>query len=260
MKFLFAHKWTLVRKIFPLVVGILLIKLFFHYMGWEFLTVNSFFTSIISANVFLLGFLLAGTLSDYKESERLPGELASSIETIADEVIITYKHKKAKEAKDCLVYLDELVNDLQDWFHKKERTNNLLKKLSGLNDFYLAFESITQPNFIVRLKQEQNIIRRFIIRIHTIRETSFVSVGYAIAELTTGFLILGFILAKIEPFYESFFFVGIASFLMMYMIELIKDLDNPFDYYEGEKEAAHVSLTPLRELDGRMKAKLKELK
>lgn len=260
MKNLFSHKWTLVIKIFPLVIGVLAVKLFFHYMNWEFITVNSFFTSIISANVFLLGFLLAGTLSDYKESERLPGELATSIETIADECLITYKNKKSKEAKGCFTYLNDLLQMMQDWFHKKERTNILLHKISGLNDYYLKFESITQPNFIVRLKQEQNTIRRFIIRIHTIRETSFVSVGYAIAELTTGFLIIGFILAKIDPFYESFFFVGIAAFLMMYMIALIKDLDNPFDYYEGESEAAHVSLVPLKELQERMKEKAKELK
>lgn len=259
MKFI-PQKWSLAIKILPLVVGILVTKLLFHQMGWEFLSVNSFFTSIISANVFLLGFLLAGTLSDYKESERIPGELVASIETIADECVITYKHKKAKEAKNALRYLDELTTMLQEWLYKRVKTKDLLQKVTGLNDFYLAFESITQPNFIVRLKQEQNSIRRFIIRIDTIRETSFVSVGYAIAELTTALLIIGFITAKIDPFYESIFFVGIAAFLMMYMIALIKDLDNPFDYYEGESEAAHVSLTPLHDLDDRLKDKLKVVK
>jgi len=260
MKNLIPHKWSLVMKIFPLVVGVLLTKLLFHSMGWEYISVNSLFTSIISANVFLLGFLLAGTLSDYKESERIPGELAASMETIADECAITYKHKKAKEAKACLHYVAELNTMIQGWLHKKVKTNDLLQKVTGLNDFYLAFESITQPNFIVRLKQEQNSIRRFLIRIHTIRETSFVAVGYAIAELTTALLIIGFIIAKIDPFYESIFFVGIAAFLMMYMIALIKDLDNPFDYYEGEKESAHVSLTPLIDLEDRLHDKLKSLK
>jgi len=52
-----------------------------------------------------------------------------------------------------------------------------------------------------------------IIRIHTIRETSFISSGYLIAELTTMSLAIGLILAKIDPFYESLFFTGVIVFL-----------------------------------------------
>ncbi len=78
-----------------------------------------------------------------------------------------------------------------------------MDKLSGFNDFFLAFESLTQANFIARLKQEQNAIRSILTRIHTIRETSFISSGYAIAEAITFVLIIGLISVKIEPFYES---------------------------------------------------------
>ncbi|MBK9472453.1 MAG: hypothetical protein IPO18_09240 [bacterium] len=42
----------------------------------------------------------------------------------------------------------------------------------------------------------------------------------------------GLVLARIEPFYESLFFVGVISWLMIFLLLLIRDLDNPFGYYE----------------------------
>lgn len=252
-------KWFLALKILPLVGLIIIIKLIAHQLNWEFISLNPLFSGIVTANIFLLGFLLAGVLTDYKESEKLPGELASSIETIADECLIIYKNKKAKPAKECLVYILGMIDSINGWFHKKERTRSLMERLSGLNDFFLAFESLTQANFIARLKQEQSTLRRILTRIHTIRETSFVSAGYAIAEAITVFLIIGLTFVKIEPFYEAMFFISAIAFLQTYMIALIKDLDNPFEFYVKERGADEISLKPLDDLRQRIDEKIKAL-
>jgi hypothetical protein len=253
-----SEKWSIAVTVSPMIAVILTLKFFVHTLGWEIISLNPLFNSIVSANVFLLGFLVAGTLTDYKESEKLPGDLAASIDTIADEIEITYKNKKAKSAKEALNHLMMLTDSLMNWFYKKEDTTSFMCKIAGLNAFFLVFESLTQPNFIIRMKQEQNNIRRMLIRIQTIRDTSFVTVGYTIAEITTGFLILGFIFSKISPFYESIFFVGIGTFFMIYMNLLIRDLDNPFDYV-GKVQAANVSLKPLRDLKKRLKERVKQL-
>lgn len=78
----FASKWKITRKVLPFVFLIVLAKLGIHYVGFEYLSLSSLFTALISANIFLIGFLLTGVLSDYKESEKLPGDLAASIEAI----------------------------------------------------------------------------------------------------------------------------------------------------------------------------------
>lgn len=249
------QKWHLTLKVLPIVILVIILKLLAHQFTLEFISLNPLFTGIVTANIFLLGFLIAGVLSDYKESEKLPGDLASSIETIVDECIIIYKNKKAKPAQECLGHTLDMTNSINNWFHKKERTRALMDKLSAFNDFFLAFESLTQANFIARLKQEQSAIRRMLIRIHTIRETSFVSSGYAIAEAIALILAIGLIFVKIDPFYEALFFVGAITFLQIYMILLIKDLDNPFEYYgEGPDE---ISLKPLEDLKFRIEEKIK---
>lgn len=253
-------RWKLAAKTVPFVAAIIIIKFIVHYFGYEFLTLNSLFTAIISANIFLIGFLISGVLVDYKESEKLPGDLSASLETMADEGLIIYKNKRSQEAKNYLLKLSEFSASLVDWFYKKERTENLMKRLLSFNDDFLAFESQTQANFIVRLKQEQNLIRKMINRIHTIRETSFLGTGYAIAEIITFILVVGLIFIKMDPFYESVFFISFVSFILIYMIYFIKDLDNPFGYNEENSLVEEVSLKPVLDSRRRLEEYCKELK
>ncbi|MFA6027465.1 MAG: hypothetical protein WC752_00880 [Patescibacteria group bacterium] len=253
-------RWRLAIKTVPFVVIIVLIKFIVHHYGYEFLTLNALFTAIISANIFLIGFLISGVLVDYKESEKLPGDLSASIEAMADEGLIIHKNKKSQEAKNFLLKLSLFSKALVDWFYKKERTTILMKKLLSFNDDFLAFENQTQANFIVRMKQEQNLIRKMINRIHTIRETSFLGTGYAIAEIITFILVVGLVFIKMDPFYESVFFVSFVSFILIYMIFFIKDLDNPFAYNEEDSLVEEVSLKPLLDTQKRIEAYYKELK
>lgn len=255
-----GSRWKLALKTFPFVVVIILIKFIVHYYGYEFLTLNSLFTAIISANIFLIGFLISGTLVDYKESEKIPGDLASSMEAMADEGLIIYKNKKSQEAKEYLYKLLNFNEMIVRWFYKKERTENLIAKLRSFNEDFLSFENQTQANFIVRLKQEQNIIRKMINRIHTIRETSFLGTGYAIVEIITSVLVFGLIFIKMDPFYESIFFISFVSFILIYMIHFIKDLDNPFGYSEEDNLVEEVSLKPILDSQKRLKVYCEELR
>ncbi len=229
------------------IVGVVIgAKLLIHFLGWEILSINPLFSGIIAANVFLMGFLLSGVLSDFKESERLPGELSACLENMAQEVSGIRFSKSEAQVSSCLILLSQLSQDILNWFHKKHRTAELMEQVNKLTPQFAALEQWTQATLVARLKQEQSNLRRSLIRIHTIRETSFVSSGYLLADLITLFLCIGLILAKIEPFYESLFFVTVISYLMIFLLLLIRDLDNPFGYYERDS-SEDVSLKPLQD-------------
>ena len=66
------NKWYLALKILPFVGLIIILKFIAHQFNWEFISLNPLFSGVVTANIFLLGFLLAGVLTDYKESEKLP--------------------------------------------------------------------------------------------------------------------------------------------------------------------------------------------
>jgi hypothetical protein len=255
----FVKNWALALRITPVVIALVAGKAIVDATDSSFIDLTTLFGSVIAANVFVLGFLLAGTLSDYKESERLPGELAASIETIADECLITFRNKGAKEASDAVLYMAEFASKLSRWFYKEERTDAMLADVSGLNSIFLSFEQLTQPNFIVRLKQEQNSIRRVILRIDAIRDTDFLPAGYILSYAGTIGLLFGVMFANIEPFWEAMFFMAALGFLMLYLTALIRDIDNPFDYFMEGPQGAQVSLKPIADVERRLLAHVHEV-
>jgi hypothetical protein len=252
MSLFHSHKWGLTFRVLPVVGAVVLIKFGAHYFGFEMLSLSPLMGALISANVFLVGFLISGVLSDYKESERLPGEMACSLEVLVDEGKIVLANKKSPVSKELIDHVRLLTDSVIDWFHKKKKTGELLNEISALNAFFLALESLTQANFIVRLKQEQNNLRRTITRIHAIRETDFNPAGYAIAEILSTILCTGLIFTKIDPYYESVFFVAFVSFVLIYMVLLIKELDNPFSYYDKGSLTEEISLKSLLDLQTRL--------
>jgi len=141
-----------------------------------------------------------------------------------------------------------------NWFYRKERTKSMLDKISAMNEFFIEIdkEGVPAP-YITKMKSEQNNIRKMIMRIDTVRDTSFISSAYAIVE-AMGFLVaVGLIVMKIEPFYASLFFTLLVTFLIAYMVFLIKDLDNPFDYSEKGESGTEISLKPLHDHESALK-------
>ena len=137
-------KYRLALKVTLIVGVVIFFKLIAHWFGWEIISLNPLLSGIVAANVFLMGFLLSGILTDYKESERLPGELATSIESIVEEAVTIYRGKSAPAAKECLTYLHQFTVAVKNWFYKKERTKDVMERLSGLSDFFVAFEPLTR--------------------------------------------------------------------------------------------------------------------
>lgn len=245
-------KWHLAIRIIPILVGIVVLKLLFHKFDLEFISLNALFTSLIASTTFLIGFLITGVISDYKESEKIPGDMASGLESLYDEIYILDKNKGNDTTKKFLVFYGEFLKSITDWFYRKEKTRSILKKLHHMDDHFAELESMIQPNFLTRMKNEQGNIRKLIIRVDNIRDLSFVQSAYAIVEALAFFVIFGLLILKVEPFYEALFFTTLVSFLMTYMIFLLKDLDDPFDYSEHGESGTEVSIKPIRDLIDRL--------
>ncbi len=242
----------LILYVLPYLAGVIAVKLVVHRLEWEIIPLNAIFSALIGANVFLIGFLISGVLSDYKESEKLPGEIAAIVLTMADE--IHFIHRKTGDGRfvsDRLTAIRDLAAGIRKWLYKEVKTRELMLLVEGLSAEYVALEKHAPPNYIARLKQEQSGLRKVIMRIHTIRETDFIFSGYFIASTTTFLLVFGMIFLKIEPFYESLFFVGLVTYLLLFLLRMIRDLDNPFGHY-NESSLEDVSLKPILDASARI--------
>ncbi len=243
-------KWSIAFKLIPIIILVTGFKFIAHRYGWEVMDLNALFTSLVAGTIFLIGFLISGVLSDYKESEKIPSELAACLKTLLDDAYTLYKSKDSKASQQFIDYHKTFLKSLMLWFYRKERTQAMLDKISGMNQFFIDMEKegIT-PAYIIKMKNDQSALRRMIMRIDTIRATDFVSSAYAIVEAMGFIIVSGLVIIKIEPFYASIFFTLIVTFLISYMFLLIKDMDNPFDYATNGESGTEVSLKPLHDLE-----------
>jgi hypothetical protein len=163
-------------------------------------------------------------------------------------------------ARQCLEQVGALARSLNSWLRGSSTVDAPLEAIEGFNDHFLAFQPLTQPNFIVRLKQEQALLRLLVFRVNTIKETSFVGAGYVIAWISSLLLVIALVLADFATLAAELFLVCAITFLVTYLVLLIRDLDDPFDYDEnGRRGSAEVSLAPLDWLVRRMAEELQKL-
>lgn len=234
------------------------LKMFFQFLGLELLEVNPLLTAIISGNIFILGFLLNSTLRDYKEAEKIPGAMAVSLETMYDECEIMLSRKKEKVVVEAIHHLLATEKLCTAWFYKKTYTQDVLMHLSEFNYYLGKFEPLTQANFIVRMKNEQNNLRKSVIKANVLRDTPFYEASYSIAKISVLFLLVLLTLLSADPFYEYVLFILVIVFITIFLVSLIKDLDEPFEY-DDINTSDEVSLKPLSDFSKRVKRRLKSL-
>ena len=118
-----------------LVAGLITaVKLGVHQLGWEFISINPLFSALVASTVFLLSFLLNGVLSDFKESEKLPGEIASCLRLIAQATnAVTIDNPKAN-VHEPLLAIGDLSQGVLQWIKADSSTVTLLRIFDHTHD------------------------------------------------------------------------------------------------------------------------------
>lgn len=226
------------------------VKFLVERLDAEFLSMTPLVTSIIAGGIFLFGLILAGTLADYKESEKIPAEFVSSCESIYEEGLSLRAAGKTFE----LEYLRGVLVELADSFMADTRdpeSRRTLATLRKLQRSFLQMEELgVPPNYIVRLKTEESSIRKNVLRVYHIQRTDFLPSAYILVELIVVLILGMLVFIKIEPFYDAVIIIVFLTFLFVYILRLLKRLDRPFR--TGEKTMDDVSLFLVKEFRERL--------
>ena len=253
-KHLFRGNPRLLLGALPWAAAVIILKYLVDMADVQVLELSPLLAGAIAAEVFILGFLLAGTAGDFKEAEKLPGEVAASLETIADECLITYEDLKMPEAKTCLAQLIEVSQSIRMWLMQDRGFDDVMSDIRALNGPFRVMGPAIQAGFTSRLKGEQAAIRKLVIRMDTMRRTSYVAAGYLIAEVTAFLLMAVLIFTDLGAIAPTLCLVGLIAYLIVYLVGLIRDLDNPFEYLNGQPGAADVNLDVLERNEDRLRA------
>jgi hypothetical protein len=240
-----------VARVSLLLAGILAVKILVHRRHWEVLAPNPLFPALVASEVFLMGFLLNGVLMDYKESEKIPGELASALECLASETDSVRERHADAEVTGARALLAGFATDLLLWIRDGGVVTPLLNEFETLQRSIQRLAIWNPAPLQARLLLELATIRRHVYRIEVIRETAFIPTVYWMTYLGAALLLGGLMFAEIEPFGEALYFIGALTLLLLKLLFLIGDLDNPFSAAQA-RSVENVTVYPLALAVGRL--------
>jgi uncharacterized membrane protein len=249
-------KWKLMITTLPfvaLVVGLAFLRDYvLHLKGViEFSEISPFLT-VVSL---IIGFMLAGVLTDFKEGEKIPGEIATSLETIGDTVEVVIALNKETDVSDFEPKFHHLVATIDDWFIRQVDVGKCYTALDDFRDVATRMHAAAGVSYTIRCLGEVHTLRRSITRADVIERTSFVQVGYALLDLLVVSTLLLLLAANYNTVVAEYFLLTLLPLIYIYLDRLIRDLDRPFMYHHRKSNSgsADVNPYPLQEYRRRLK-------
>ncbi len=248
----FMKKWGLTLKVLAIVFVLLIIKISIGYFGFDVATASPLITALVGGVIFTIAIIFTGTLADYKESEKIPGELAASLKALYKDSMMVRSDEKITE--DMRSHIRELLRIMISNFKQNAwKLDEIESAMDSINkDINKLAERSVAPQFLVKLRTELINIDRISNRVLTITETSFIPAAYGIAELAVAAVLLVLLFVRTDPYYEGLALIGATSALLIGLIMLIKDMDNPFEV--GKNSYADVDLKILFGLEEYLKS------
>ncbi len=248
-------KWRLVLTTLPLVaivIGLALLRDYvLHFKGViEFSEISP----ILSVVSLIIGFMLAGVLTDYKEGERIPGEIAAALETIGDTVDAVVSLSKEQDVRDMPSKFRSLVATVDNWLVQRNHVENCYTAMNSFKDLAARMHAAAGVNYSIRCLGELHNLRRLVTRADVIERTSFIPVGYALLDLLVGSSLLLLLAANYKSVLSEYFLLTLFGLIYIYLARLIRDIDQPFLYRTAAAGSAEVSPFPMQEYRERLEA------
>jgi hypothetical protein len=209
----------------PVLLGI---RVAVEELDWAFITPGPLLTAVVSGGIFVVALVVAGTLSDYKESERVPAEMVAALSSIHTDAAAFKKEKPEFDLVGLERRLAAVVRTFRsDLEHPGART--CLDAVNKISESYAEMDRIEViATYISRLRGEQAAIRKSVLRVYHIQYTEFVPSAYTLiwTILLLAVVLLTFTIS--EGSTEAYVLLGAIYFFLLYLARLLKILDTPF--------------------------------
>lgn len=248
-------KWRILGLILPLTVLFSLAKWAVHQLAWEVWSANGLTSSLFGAATLIVAFILSGTLGDYRDSEGLPAQVSNAIEAIQDGNQVTALSHPQYDPQPLLRALIALLEKILDWLRHHREVGPVMGAIADLNQELALLNQHSEAPLISRVQSEQARLRLTVTRIQLIRDTTFVAPAYALLELFTLGVMVALLLIHGETFSETLAVSSLMFTAFAYLLVLIRDLDDPFEYHGNS--SADVALTVLEQTLERLRGQLK---
>ncbi len=241
-------KWGIMLRAVILMLLLLIPRSIIDILGYDTVPINPVVGAFITGAIFTLAIIFTGTFTDFKESEKVGGDLAAALKALYNDSRVLPVTDEAP-VRAFRSHVRDLHRTMNRCF--RENSWNLVdmnREMDKVNADIrtLAFANVAPP-LIAKLRNELGTIDKMSNRIEVIIRTDFIPAAYALAEVATASVILLLLFVKIDPFLEATVVFAVISSMLIGLLLLIRDMDNPFEI--GEHTFADVDLETLRYLE-----------
>jgi hypothetical protein len=241
-------KWGIIYKSLAIVLVLIVVRLIVDYLGWDTIPINPVVGAFITGAIFTIAIIFTGTFTDYKESEKISGEMCSALKALYNDTLVVPLGDEAPLA-DTRSHIRGLLHEILSSFQNNTWDIRAINRaMDTVNDDIrtLARLNVAPPQ-IVKLRVEMGTIDKLVNRVDVIIRTEFIPAAYAISEVATAGVILVLLFVKIDPAVDGILMFAVISIMLIGLIFLIKDMDNPFEF--GEQTHADVDIQLLVDLE-----------
>lgn len=210
-------------------------------------------TIIFSGAFFVFGLLLAATMSDFKESERIPGEVASNLEAIKDWIYLAIRAPRTGTTDLCKEELNQpflrgellaMTEGIISWIYSKEKDSNVIFPLIRKSNeiaYYFAERGVDKEA-IKGIQENTNAMRKQLTRAYSISRNNFIAPAYTLLRSILFIIMSLLLITKFKSNSADYLVTSAITFLFCYLYLLISGLDDPFDITDDEID---VDLKPI---------------
>jgi hypothetical protein len=262
------HKSILIKSLFVALLILLLKNFVFKEIsifGQDLhdLIELSDITIIFTGAFFVFGLLLAATMSDFKESERIPGEVASNLEAIKDWIYLAFIAPRTGISDLCKEELNShflrqqmlvITDGIISWIYSNEKDSNILFPLIRKSNeiaYYFAERGVDKEA-IKGIQENTNALRKQLTRAYSISRNNFIKPAYTLLKSILIIIMSLLLVTKFKTTTADYFVTSAVTFLFCYLYLLIRGLDDPFDVYN--KEETNVDLKPINRFKQRLES------
>jgi hypothetical protein len=223
-------QWGIFLQVLPLSGLFVVAKATIHQLGWEIWDFDTLTASLLSAATFAIAILLSNTLGDYRNSEDLPLQIVNSLETMADTnttVAIAYDNYDPQALQQGL---ERVSQKILDWLQKDGEFLAISQALDQLNPLFALLAKEAEMGTANRLQAEQAKLRAISYQMQNIRDTDFLPPIYVLLWLFLGSSSISLLLIHVNHFSADLTVSSLIFTSLFYLLLLIRDLDNPFQY------------------------------
>jgi hypothetical protein len=242
--------WRILFKVLPWTTFFCAAKLGLHQAKLEPWAFDALTGSLFGAATFVVSLVLGGTLGDFRTSEGMPGQIANSLETIEDgNRLVALSYGDKYEADSLRAQLGAVAAALEESLQMGSGMEQVEVALDDLNPAIAQIEQVAGPGVANRIQMEQGKIRLWVAQIQGVRDTDFLGPAYVLLIIFLTGAVVTLLLLGADSFSENVTVSGFLFTSFLYLLLLIRDLDNPFQY-DG-KSSVDASLEPLSRLRSR---------